>query len=232
MQRITFGAALAAPLLAGLMALAGWANTAAATTLTGSGTANILGNLNVGGSLTVDTDAVGTVGIANGTYTGARTYFDYIFTFDLFGAAQIDGSIFSTGGNNFDEFHIVLSDVDPTNTVLYFDHDPDMYKHFDNAMPPNEIPNDNLIDIGATTPFISAGSSNGNGVGLHLDSLAAGTYYLRLFGVSRDGSVGAFAGDLTASAVAVAATPIPAALPLFLSALGVLGFATRRRKAA
>jgi hypothetical protein len=212
---------------AGLMAVAGWAGPAGAATLPGSGTTNSLGNIGIGGSVTVDTAT--STGIAAGTYPAPRSYFDYIWTFDLTETATIDSTIFSTGGNNFDEFHAVLSDVDPKNTVLYYDHDPDMYKHFDNATPPNEIPNDNLIDIGKDTPFISAGSSNGNGVGVHLTSLAAGTYYLRLFGVSQDGSVGAFSGLLSATS-AVAATPIPAALLLFITALGGLGFAGWRRK--
>jgi hypothetical protein len=38
--------------------------------------------------------------------------------------------------------------------------------------------------------------------------------------------------SLSFQTAAVATTPIPAALPLFLSALGALGFAARRRKAA
>ncbi|HVT51337.1 MAG TPA: hypothetical protein VHE77_07210 [Dongiaceae bacterium] len=214
---------------AAVIALAGWAGSAEATTVTGSGTTNILGPIGIGDTLTVDTTTV--AGIANGPYNGSQTYFDYIFTFDLTQPAEIDGAVFSSGGNNFDEFHVVLSDVDPKNTVLYFDHDPDMYKHFDNATPPNEIPNDNLIDIGKDTPFISAGSSNGNGVGVHLDSLAAGTYYLRLFGVSQTGSVGAFAGQLGANALA-ATTPVPPALLMFLTALGGLGLTGLVRRAA
>jgi hypothetical protein len=215
-------------MIAALVALAGWAGSAEATTVIGSGTTNILGSVGIGDTLTVDTAAG--AGIANGPYNGSRTYFDYIFTFVLTEQAEIDGAIFSNGGNNFDEFHAVLSDVDPKNTVLYFDHDPDMYKHFDNATPPNEIPNDNLIDIGNATPFISAGSSNGSGVGVHLDSLDAGIYYLRLFGVSQTGSIGSFAGQLSVNAVA--ATPVPPALLMFLTALGGLGLTGLIRRSA
>ena len=65
----------------------------------------------------------------------------------------------------------------------------------------------------------------------HLVSLS-GTYFLRIFGIL-DPSATEFALAATISTtVAVATTPIPAALPLFLSAIGALGFAARRRKPA
>jgi hypothetical protein len=212
---------------AGLMACSGWAGTAGAATVGGSGTVNDFGNLGIGSVVTVDSSGGG---ISAGTYPAPRSYFDYTFSFTLTAPAKVDGDIFSTGGNHFDDFHAVVSDVNPKDTVLYYDHDPDMYKHYDNATPPNEIPNDNPIDIGSATPFISAGSSNGDGVGVHLASLGAGTYYLRLFGVSQAGSVGAFSGDMTFSKVAT--TPVPPALLLFLTGIGGLGFAGWRRKQA
>jgi hypothetical protein len=43
------------------------------------------------------------------------------------------------------------------------------------------------------------------------------------------GAVSHFLGQIVASSV-TATTPIPAALPLFLSAIGALGFAARRRR--
>ncbi len=61
----------------------------------------------------------------------------------------------------------------------------------------------------------------------HLLSLQ-GTYFLRVFGIV-DPSATEFALSTTISTT-LAATPIPAALPLFLTALGGLGFAARRRK--
>jgi hypothetical protein len=62
--------------------------------------------------------------------------------------------------------------------------------------------------------------------GLFSLDLTAGNYVLTL-----TGGRGPYSGTLAfAPAVAVATTPIPAALPLFASALGGLGFAAWRRK--
>ncbi|HVZ01618.1 MAG TPA: hypothetical protein VHA35_19080 [Dongiaceae bacterium] len=212
---------------AAAMAVAGWAGAAGASTVTGSGTTNDLGQLFAGGSLTVTTE--GYAGIANGPYDGGRTYFDFIYKFDVMDDVSLHGDIFNTGANNFAEFHLILSNDDPKNTVLYYNNDPDEYEHFDDDG--NQIPNTNLLDIGKTTPFNSASGSNGNGVGIPPTSLTAGTtYYLRLFGVSTTDAINAFSGVLTTS---VAATPIPPALLLFLTGLGGLGFTGwRRRKAA
>jgi hypothetical protein len=63
----------------------------------------------------------------------------------------------------------------------------------------------------------------------HMLSLQ-GTYFLRLFGIL-DPSATEFALSATISTT-VAATPIPAALPMFLFALGGLGVAARQRRKA
>ena len=71
---------------------------------------------------------------------------------------------------------------------------------------------------------------SGNAAGAGLASLGSGTYFLRIFGVPA-AAISHFTGQLAASAVA-ATTPIPAGLPLFLSAMGALGLLARRRKTA
>jgi hypothetical protein len=112
--------------------------------------------------------------------------------------------------------------------------------------------NPNLIDTGPDADWSTSGSIGGSGPGPALPSGAAGvleptdtdpvthlpfhllslqgTYFLRVFGIL-DPSATEFALSATIStALPVATTPIPAALPLFLTALGGLYFAARRRK--
>jgi hypothetical protein len=64
-------------------------------------------------------------------------------------------------------------------------------------------------------------------------NLASGNYFLHLFGViagnsSKNSVLTTLSGSFTATAVA--ATPVPATLSLFASALGGLAFAGFRRK--
>ena len=79
-----------------------------------------------------------------------------------------------------------------------------------------------------TSGLLTLGTVNGGNLGTL--TLTAGTYYLRLFGIL-PGNINAGHG-LTGinSSLTVAATPIPAALPLFGTALGLMGFFGWRRK--
>ena len=86
-----------------------------------------------------------------------------------------------------------------------------------------------LTDTGA---LLAQTSSMGNSVlnSLTAANLAAGTYFLRMFGVIAGNSE--INSRLVALNGSVAATPIPAALPLFATALGLFGYLGWRRKAA
>lgn len=220
--------------------VAGSAAPVAASTLTGTTDVNTLSSFTIGGSATFDTGS--SAGIDAGAYSTDRVYFDYIYTFTLTGTdpAKVTVDASAGGDNHFSEFHALLYNYDPTDlggplngaTTLYYDHDADMYKHYNNSHV--EIPNDNFIDIKEGTPFTGASSGNGDGGGLDFSSLNAGTYYLRLFGVTAPDlntaspSRGAFAGSITAAAV-VATTPLPPTLVMFTTAIAGLGFAGWRR---
>jgi len=223
---------------------AGLAASAGASTLTGTTDINTLSSLSIGGTTTFDT--TGASGIGSGAYPADsnRVYFDYLYKFTLTGTdpAKVVISAGATPDNHFGEFHVLLTDYDPTDaggplggsTTLYYDHDADMYKHYDDVTH-LEVPNDNFIDIKEGTPFNGAGSGNGDGGGIDFSSLNAGTYYLRFFGVTAPDfntaspSSGAFSGSISASAI-VATTPLPPALLMFMTALGGLGFAGWRRR--
>jgi PEP-CTERM motif len=59
---------------------------------------------------------------------------------------------------------------------------------------------------------------------LNPTTLAAGTYVLEIRGDVTGSSGGTYSGELNLNPV-----PLPAALPLLLSGLGLLGFARKRR---
>jgi hypothetical protein len=86
-----------------------------------------------------------------------------------------------------------------------------------------------MLPSGAAAVLEPTGFDQATQTPYHLVSLT-GTYWLRIFGIL-DPSASEFALAATISTT-VAATPIPTALPLFLSAIGALGFAARRRKPA
>jgi hypothetical protein len=200
------GAVLAAAIALALPESAG------ATQYPFTGVVQNLGNLGNPGTLNF--------GDSGATGDNDSTHFDYIFNFTLTDNAKLDASVVADG-TDFAELHAVIYDADPSGQDLFTNGDPGIIGGPGNT---------NLIDIGSSVSnFLTGGSSNGNAAGAGLTSLASGSYYLRIFGVPV-GSISHFTGQIVASAVA--ATPIPAALPLFLSALGALGFAARRRKAA
>jgi hypothetical protein len=173
------------------------------------------------GSLAVDTNA--------STGTNDSGHYDYIYKFTLDQSGYL---AFNPSSSNAGEAHTILYDQDPTGLTtedLYHDGDP------------REITPANAIDIGIDSvrslssgaSFDTAGFGNPGGI------ITAGTYYLRLFGTPAPVSSALLSaislpttitGSLTLSAVAT--TPIPAALPLFASALGGLGFLGWRRKKA
>jgi hypothetical protein len=70
----------------------------------------------------------------------------------------------------------------------------------------------------------TAGGVNGMTTVLNPTTLAAGTYVLEIRGDVTGSSGGTYSGELNLNPV-----PLPAALPLLLSGLGLLGFARKRR---
>jgi hypothetical protein len=175
------------------------------------------------GSLSVDTDA--------STGTNDASHYDYIFQFTLDHSGYL---AFNPSSSNADEAHTILYDVDPTllsTEDLYHDGDT------------REITPTNAIDIGFESQrhLSSGGSFDTAAFGYPNGVIQAGNYFLRLFGTPAPIQSFAFlaasgptsiAGTLSLSA-AVATTPIPATLPLLMSALGGLGFVGwRRRKSA
>jgi hypothetical protein len=184
---------------------------ASATEYTFSGAVQNLGSLGNPGTLGFgDSGALG---------DNDGDHFDYIFGFTLTDSAKIDANV-AADGTDFSELHAVIYSADPSGQDLFSNGDPGIVGGGTNT---------SLIDIGSFSNFLSGGSSNGNAAGAGLASLASGSYFLRIFGVPV-GAVSHFVGQIAASSVA--ATPIPAALPLFLSAMGALGFVARRRKPA
>jgi hypothetical protein len=159
----------------------------------------------------------GAEGFNGASFDNGKRYFDYVFSFSLTGPADVSASAAATAGTNVLEYHAALFSSSPAGTDLVVGHNPDP-----------------LTGLTETTGLLTTTSTSGNGStnALSALSLATGTYYLRLFGVIAGNSninshLTALAGTLTA----VAATPIPAALPLFVSALSLIGFMGWRRNA-
>jgi hypothetical protein len=226
----------------GILASAALLSPAAADTLPITSIVN--GPYNLVGSTSVSVAAPPAQG--NNGSASSGEYFDYLFEFSISQDSYITANVGPTGNSAFSELHMQFYDALPTGpdnslftgadlTALYTD-------------PGN--PNTNLIDTGPSATWSTSGSVGGftlpsgatavleptgfdqaTQTPYHLVSLA-GSYWLRVFGIL-DPSATEFTLGATISAnVAVATTPVPAALPLFLSALGALGFAARRRKAA
>ena len=242
------GLGLIAQSMAALVAAAFLASPGAATTL--PATTQINGPYTLVGSDSVAISAPPALGSSGATSSG--DYFDYLFEFSITENSYVTATVGPVGGSVFSEMHMQFYDnTAPTGP------DDDLYTGSDLAAlytdPAN--PNPNLIDTGPDAHWTTSGSigqPSGGGPALpsgaagvleptgfdqatqtpyHLVSLS-GTYFLRIFGIL-DPSATEFALAATISTtVAVATTPIPAALPLFLSAIGALGFAARRRKPA
>jgi hypothetical protein len=212
----TFLSALVGAALLALAAPAG------AATVTGTSIINSAGSVTAGDparNFGVTDFVNGHQGIDGVFFDNGKHYFDYIFSFSLTGPADVSVSATADSSTNILDYHAALFSSSPASTDLFVGHNPGP-----------------LIDLTSTTDLRASGSTSGNNSTNTLNALnlASGTYYLRLFGVtagvSANSILTALGGSFTA--VAVAATPIPAALPLFASALGLIGFMGWRRKAA
>jgi hypothetical protein len=211
----------------------GAADTLPVTTL-------INGPYNLVGSNSVSVSVPGAAGNTGPTSSGP--YFDYVYEFSISHDSYVTATVGPVGGSAFSEMHMMFYDNTPSGP------DENLYTGSDLAAlytdPAN--PNPNLIDVGPAAHWSTAGSvgmlpsgaaavleptgfDQATQTPYHLVSLT-GTYWLRIFGIL-DPSASEFALAATISTT-VAATPIPTALPLFLSAIGALGFAARRRKPA
>jgi hypothetical protein len=206
MKSTIFGVLVGAVMLA-LAAPAG------AATVTGTSIVNSVGS---GGDFAVTDLANGAQGINGADFDSGKRYYDYIFSFTTTGGVGVTASATATAGTNVLESHWTLFSSSPAGTSLNVGHNPD--------------PLITLTDVTGLLSETSHGPANSFLNTLTAANLAAGTYFLRAFGVIAGNS------DINSHLVAltgnVTATPIPAALPLFASALGLFGFLGWRRKSA
>jgi len=158
----------------------------------------------------------GALGKNGETFGNGKTYFDYIFSFTLTGTSKVTIGTGVTSGSNILDFNAGLFNSSPVFGALPGGSALTMAN-----------PSDPL-GLTNTSGLLTLGTVNGGNLGTL--TLTAGTYYLRLFGIL-PGNINAGHG-LTGinSSLTVAATPIPAALPLFGTALGLMGFFGWRRK--
>jgi len=200
---------LGALLGAAMLALAA---PAGAATVTGTSIDNSIG---AGGDFAVVNLANGAQGINGADFDNGKRYYDYIFSFTVGGGVDVTASATATAGTNVLESHLALFGSSPTGTSLNVGHNPD--------------PLTALTDTTGLLSAISNGPGNSVLNTLTVTNLAAGTYFLRVFGVIAGNS------DINSHLVAlngnVTPTPIPAALPLLASALGLFGYLGWRRKA-
>jgi len=205
-----FGALIGALMLA-------VAAPAGAATVTGTSIVNPGGSVSAGDpalNFSATDLTNGVEGINGASFDNGKRYYDYIFSFTLNSAADVSLTSSATAGTNVLDGHAALFSSSPAGTDLLLA---------------------SLVDLTDTTGLLTAGNSAGNPNLNSLDAinLAAGTYYLRLFGViAGNSNINSHLTALAGTFTAVAATPIPAALPLFASALGLFGFMGWRRKAA
>jgi hypothetical protein len=215
-MKLTLLGALAGAVMLALGAPAG------AATVTGTSAVNSGGSV-AGGDPALNFGVTnfgnGAQGIDGAFFTNGKHYFDYIFSFSLTGPADVSVSASADSSTNILDYHAALFSSSPASSNLLIGSNPGP-----------------LVDLTNTTDLLAAGSTSGNNSTNTLNALnlATGTYYLRLFGVTAGVSANSILTALSGSftAVAVAATPIPAALPLFVSAMGLFGFMGWRRKAA
>jgi hypothetical protein len=196
------------------------------------------------GSDSVSVAVPGALGSTGTTSSGA--YFDYLYEFSISQDSYVTATVGPVGGSAFSEMHMQFYDTSPLDPVnsLYTGADLDaLYTD-----PAN--PNTNLIDTGPDARWSTSGSVGGgtfpSGASAvleptgfdqatqtpyHLVSLS-GTYWLRVFGILDPSATELALNATISTTIAVATTPIPAALPLFLTAVGSLCFLTRRRRNA
>ena len=209
-MKLTFWSALVGAAMLALAAPAG------AATVTGTSIVNANGAVQ---NFAVTNFADGAQGTDGAFLENGKHYFDYIYSFTVTGPADVAVSASADSGTNLLDWHAALFSGSPASTDLLVGSNPGP-----------------LIDLTDTTGLLTAGSTSGNGSTNTLNALnlASGTYYLRLFGVTAGVSANSILTALSGSftATAVAATPIPAALPLLGTALGLFGFLGWRRKAA
>jgi hypothetical protein len=213
-MKLTFLGALVGAVM---LALAAPAN---ALTVTGTGTVNALGSINPGDpTLNFGAGATGTNVDAFG---GGKTFYDYVFSFTLTGTSDVTISTTATanGPYAFTEHYAALFNNSPISGQVPAG---------------SSLTDANAADISLTNTAGLLTLGNNNGGTLSTLTLAAGTYYLRLFGllpgnINSGHALTGVSGSIAAAAIA--ATPIPAALPLFASALGLFGFLGWRRKSA
>ena len=209
MKRKILGALIASVMLA-------FAAPAGAATVSGSGVVNSAGAVSLGDpALNFSVTDPATQGIDNGNFDNGKRYYDYIFSFTLNAAADVIASSTATAGTNVLESHMALFSGSPAGTDLNVGHNPD--------------PLTSLADTSGLLAQASHGPANSVLNALTAANLAAGTYFLRMFGVIAGNSE--INSHLVALNGSVAATPIPAALPLFATALGLFGTLGWRRKA-
>ncbi len=242
MQRRLLGGSAALAVVA-LMSSPGAATTLPVTT-------QINGPYNLVGSDSVSFSVPPAVGSTGATSSG--DYFDYLFEFSISQNSYITATVGPVAGSAFAEMHMQFYDntapTGPDNSLFTGTDLDALYTD-----PAN--PNPNLIDTGPDASWKTSGSiGQPSGGGPALPSGAAGvlqptgfdqatqtpyqllslsgTYFLRVFGILDPSATGLALSATISTTVGVATTPIPAALPLFLTALGGLGFAARRRKTA
>jgi hypothetical protein len=233
---------------AALIAAAFFSSPGAADTL--PVTAVINGPYTLVGSDSVTVAAPPATGSTGATSSG--NYFDYLFEFSTSQNSYITATVGPVGGSAFSEMHMQFYD----NTAPS-GPDNNLYTGSDLAALYTDPahPNPNLIDTGPAAHWSTSGSiGQGSGGGPALPSGAAGvleptgfdqatqtpyhllslsgTYFLRVFGILDPSATELALSATISTTVAVATTPIPAGLPLFLTALGGLGLAARRRARA
>jgi hypothetical protein len=212
MKRTFWGALIGAIFLAA-------AAPAGASTVTGTSIDNSLGLLGPSQNFGVTNFANDSQGKNGIFFDNGKHYFDYVFSFSVTGPADLSVSATASSDTNILDYHAALF------SGTYAASDLDVLS--------NPGP---LIGLtGPGSPLASASNkNNGSTNTLTLSSLATGNYYLRLFGVTSGVSANSILSALNGSftVAAVATTPIPAALPLFGTALGLFGFMGWRRKAA
>lgn len=140
--------------------------------------------------------------------TGYGFYDDFIFTVS---AATADA---------------VTSTIDFANVLAINNLQVRLYNFSGNPNPPVlGPPNGGVIDAWSSTFNLAPGTNETVSV-LPMTMLNAGTYVLEVRGNVTGSAGGSYSGSLN-----LVPTPLPAALPLLLSGLGILGGAVRRRSA-